>query len=108
MGRYIAQQDKLTDRQKEKFDELNIAHCNSIASNVRKLYKEGGKTMVVGSIYTKLKPATFTRDGDKYVQSKFGFTTNQRERSKTIVKQMFRWHWVPWSSIRKNMKHLTS
>lgn len=72
--------------------ELNISQCNSIAKNVKNLYKFGGKNEVINHLNETLTMREYSMD--------------QKQRLDSIMKKLFRWHFLPWSRIRNNMERL--
>ena len=94
MANDIAEMDKSCENK-----ELNIAECNSIASKIAKMYCEGGKEWVV----TGLRKSV----GSLHIIGRKGYSYDQLDRIDKIVKDMFKWHWLPFSKIRRNMKRIT-
>jgi hypothetical protein len=102
MGEDIAEIDRLTQMQKQSgIKELNAAQCSHTAKIVKELYIKGGKTLMLRELVLNLN----TRLPKSHQST--GLTAEEKKRALDAVKKLFRWHWFPFSKIRKNMRELT-
>lgn len=85
--------DELTELEESKTNKLRLIKCNTVANNIRNLYKEGGKSSVIRNIRATLPEHN----------SLNGFSMGQKDSVERIVKKLFKWHGLPWSRIRNNM-----
>ena len=85
--------NELAKLEESNTKELNIAQCNIVASNVKNLYKHGGKEEVIRNLRETLPSHS----------SQNGFSMGQKDAIDRIIKYLFKWHWFPFSRIRNNM-----
>lgn len=84
---------EISKLEKSSNGELNISQCNTVAKNIKDLYKHGGKDNVIMNL----------RETLPFVRAKNGFTFEQKNNIEEIVAKLFKNHWSPFSRIRKNM-----
>jgi len=89
--------NEIAKLEQSKPKELNIAQCNIIASNMKNLYRDGGKNSVLRNL----------RDTLPAHSSKNGFSMGQKDSIDRIMEVLFKYHWLPWSRIRNNMTRLS-
>jgi hypothetical protein len=112
MGEDIAEIDRLTQMQKQSgIKELNAAQCSHIASYVKKMYISHGKDIMIRDFIKGAKDHKGVplklRDRLPKSHQSTGLTAEEKKRALDAVKKLFRWHWFPFSKIRKNMRELT-
>jgi hypothetical protein len=116
LGLEIARIDKVCQKQKSDLNqkELNIAQCTHIAKVVRDLYKPkqvvkdgvhvystGGKDYLFDHLFGHLDSR------DPKVKSNYhGLILEEKLRAEKIVKDLFKYHCIPFSRIRRNMKRI--
>jgi len=104
LGIELSELDKVNLSQRNDFGlkELNIAQCTHAAKTIVNLYKKGGSDLVLDLLFSTLD----NRD-PKLISNYHGFTIEEKTRIEAIVKSLFKYRYIPFSKINRNMKRLS-
>ncbi len=86
-------------------NQLSFTHATSISWKVTQGHKKGmGKREIIKYVVNNLpilhlKP----KDGN---ERKSKFSHDQIQRTISVLEEMLKWYWFPWSKIRKDLNRL--
>jgi hypothetical protein len=105
LAREIARLDKVTQTERASgLKEIDAAKSSHAASVIVRMYKSFGVGYITSGRYTD--DIKHRSPADPYRTR--GLTYNEKERVLEITNKLFKWHWVPFSRIRKNMNRIAS
>jgi hypothetical protein len=95
----------LDEKNEGEGNQLSFTHATSISWKVMKGHKQGMKKKEIIKYVVNNLPILYVQPKDGN-ERKSKFSHDQIQRTISGLNEMLRWHWFPWSNIRKSLNRL--